>query len=125
MPAPDRLIRLARAGCWIAVAISYVAALLPQREAPHLGASDKLDHMAAFLAISVLGRIGYPRPAWAMLLVAISAFGGLIELSQMLPAIGRDAEWGDWIADTVAAIAGLLVAWPALASLRAVERNGR
>ena len=107
--------RLARVGCWLAILLAYVAALLPQREAPHLGGSDKLDHMAAFLVISFLARLAYRAvPVWVLWLLVV-AFGGFIEASQALPFIGRDAEWGDWIADSVAAALGLGFAWPVLA----------
>ena len=37
------------------------------------------------------------------------AFGGAIEIFQMNPLISRDASWWDWIADTVAAGAMLLL----------------
>ena len=85
----------------------YVAAVLPQREAPHLGASDKVDHMAAFLAISLLARLAYRTTPFWRLLAIVSAFGALIEFTQALPFVGRDAEWGDWAADTAAAVLGL------------------
>lgn len=104
--------RLVKTLCWLAVAGSYVAAIVPQRDAPHLGGSDKLDHMAAFFTVSVLARLGYPRVAAPLLFVSLALFGGLIELSQMLPMIHRDAEWGDWAADVAATALGLLLAWP-------------
>lgn len=106
--------RMAAVACWLAVGTAYVAAILPQRDAPHLGASDKVDHMAAFLAISVLARIGYRRVPVGLMLIVIAAFGGLIELTQALPFIHRDAEWGDWIADVAATAIGLTAAWPLL-----------
>lgn len=98
--------------CWAAVAGAYVAAILPQKEAPHLGGTDKLDHMAAFFTVTVLARLAYPRVPVAILFGIIAVFGGLIELSQMVPAIHRDAEWADWVADMAATAIGLLVAWP-------------
>jgi peptidoglycan/LPS O-acetylase OafA/YrhL len=109
MPSLRRLLTIA---CWLAIAVAYIAAILPQQDAPHLGGSDKTDHMAAFFAISFLARLAYPRVATWRLFVPIAAFGGLIELSQLIPFIHRDAEWGDWLADVAAAMAGLVLAWP-------------
>ena len=37
------------------------------------------------------------------------AFGGLIELVQMIPVLHRDSQWSDWIADIAAAIGALVV----------------
>jgi VanZ family protein len=107
--------RLLILACWLAVIIAYVAAILPQQDAPHLGGSDKTDHMAAFFTVAVLARLAYPQWSGWRLFLPIAAFGGFIEISQMVPFIHRDAEWGDWFADMAAAAIGLLVAWqPAL-----------
>ncbi|WP_294391876.1 teicoplanin resistance protein VanZ [uncultured Sphingomonas sp.] len=107
-----RLRRLFVAACWLAVAAAYIAAILPQQEAPHLGGSDKTDHMAAFFTVSLLARFAYPHVRTWRLFVPIALFGGFIELSQMIPAIHRDAEWADWAADMIASAAALLIAWP-------------
>jgi VanZ family protein len=44
-----------------------------------------------------------------ILLAGLSAFGALIELIQLIPALHRDAELMDWAADTAAAGAVLLI----------------
>jgi len=107
-----RLAFLVRVALWSAVAVAYVAAIVPGRDAPSLGWTDKVDHMAAFFTISLLAGLAYPRLPALRLLAIVSAFGAFIELSQAMPFIGRDAEWADWAADTVATGVGLLVAWP-------------
>lgn len=118
MPPLRRLVRVL---LWLAVATAYIAAILPQREAPHLGGSDKVDHMAAFLTVTILARLAHPRvPIWR-LLVLVAAFGAAIELSQAVPFIHRDAEWADWVADMAAALIGLVVAWPLV---RVTDRRG-
>ena len=114
--------RLIMIACWLAVATAYVAALLPQREAPHLGYSDKIDHMAAFVTIALLARLAYRRTPILLLALLIGAFGGFIEGCQALPFIHRDAEWGDWFADVAATALGLLVA-NMLIAVRAVARR--
>lgn len=107
--------RLIVFACWLAVAVAYVAAVVPQRDAPHLGGSDKLDHMAAFFTICFLARLAYRHVAVGVIFWLAVAFGAFIELSQALPFIHRDAELGDWIADAAAAAIGVSAAWPVLA----------
>lgn len=106
------------AACWVVVLGVYIAAILPQREAPHLGYSDKVDHMAAFFTVTLLARLSYlRRPVWR-LFVAVAAFGALIEITQMIPALHRDAEFNDWVADVAATIVGLIVAQPIVVMIR-------
>jgi len=91
---------------WATLAFSYAAAILPAPQAPDLGAGDKINHIAAFLVLTWLGRAAYRRrrPAWR-LAVGLSLFGILIELTQAIPALHRDASAWDWIADTAAILA--------------------
>jgi VanZ family protein len=74
---------------------------------PAIPTSDKVQHMAAFFVITVLGRLAYPRFAWVKLMLALVAFGGLIEIVQEIPEIHRDSQLSDWIADTIAVVAAL------------------
>lgn len=99
--------------------VSYVAAVMPGDEAPDPTGWDKANHMLAFVTMAVLGAFAYPRrPLW-QLGAALIAFGGVIELTQMIPALHRDAEWGDWLADTIATVAGLALSRAARASTAA------
>ena len=43
------------------------------------------------------------------LFAGLAALGAVIEVLQMIPALVRDAEVGDWIADCVASLAVLLL----------------
>jgi VanZ family protein len=97
---------------WSALLFAYVDAILPGNEALSLMAWDKLNHMIAFFTITFLARAAYPHIPVFRLFLAMAAFGALIELSQALPIIHRDAEWDDWFADMVATVVGLIVAWP-------------
>ena len=45
----------------------------------------------------------------ARLLVGLSLYGAFIELVQAIPALNRDSDVKDWIADTIAAGAVLLL----------------
>ena len=92
---------------WLTVLFVYLAAIMPGPEAPDLGAGDKVNHIAAFVTLTFLGRVAYRlKPAWR-LGVALSLFGALIELTQAIPFIHRDASFWDWAADTAAILAAL------------------
>lgn len=106
--------RLIVMACWAAIVTAYIVAILPQAEAPRLGGSDKLDHMAAFFTITFLARLGYWRPRTAWLFMLAVGLGASIEVTQAIPFIHRDAELGDWIADAAASALGLAAATPIL-----------
>jgi VanZ family protein len=109
---------------WLCIAGAYVFAILPGADAPAVFVWDKLNHMLAFFVVTVLGRLAYPSVRVPLIALAMAAFGGLIELSQAVPFIHRDAEWVDFFADCAAAAVGLVVAWPlaVLADLRRARR---
>jgi VanZ family protein len=110
---------------WLCIVVAYVAAILPQREAPRGLGWDKLNHMLAFFTVTFLFRFAYPRVSFWMIALLMAAFGGAIELSQAIPFIARDAEWADWFADCAAVCVGLLVAWPVaiLTDRRRIKRG--
>lgn len=97
---------------WGALLFAYADAIVPGKDAISLSVWDKINHMAAFFTITFLARAAYPRIPIFRLFVMMAVFGALIELSQAIPIIHRDAEWDDWFADMVATVAGLIVAWP-------------
>ena len=102
---------LIRASFWVAALLAFVMAVLPQP--PALPAPDKMQHMIAFFALAVLGTAAYSRISPVLLAALLCAFGGLIELVQIAPALNRDGDLLDWVADIVAAASGLLLvhAW--------------
>jgi hypothetical protein len=63
----------------------------------------------AFATLSLLASFAYPRASLRKLLVRLSLFGAFIELVQAIPALGRDSDMRDWVADTAAIIAVLLI----------------
>jgi hypothetical protein len=107
--------RLLRIVFWPAALFAFVMAVLPQ-PVELLGTSDKVQHMAAFFVLTSLGSAAYRGAPRLGLLAAMAGFGGLIELVQMLPMLGRDAEWSDWLAD-------ILDIALALAAAQLVERS--
>lgn len=72
---------------------------------------DKLDHLAAFAALALFARMGWPslsrRAAAAMLLI----YGIVLEAAQAHPAVGRTASISDMVADGLGIALGLALAW--------------
>lgn len=93
---------------WLALGVTLVMALLPRPPVAALGLNDKLQHMAAFAVLSLLAWLAFPRQRLRVLFLALAAIGGLIEILQMIPALHRDADVKDWIADCLA-IGGVLL----------------
>lgn len=101
--------RIAQLLFWPAVALTLVGALTPPARVAGLIPWDKAGHFLAFYCLTMLAVGAFPirRPVWIGL--ALSAFGGLIEIVQGLPAVHRDADWRDWVADSAGIAAVLLV----------------
>jgi VanZ family protein len=73
--------------------------------------NDKLQHIAAFVTLSLLGSFAYPATALIQLLVRFSLFGAAIEVVQAIPQLHRDSDFWDWVADTAAVSVALLLVW--------------
>ena len=98
---------------------------LPPDGVPRVAVDDKLLHFLSYGFLSGClslclwaSRVPLWKSAVAVLLVA-AAYAALDELLQ--PVVGREREWGDWVADvagaTTAAI-GMTVIRPAMSALR-------
>ena len=103
IPAFAPLHRLARLLFWSSVAFALVMACLPQPVALPGDPSDKLLHIIAFAVLALLAVFAYPRIRLLTILAGLSSFGALIEFVQLIPALNREADWIDWVADTLAA----------------------
>jgi len=94
--------RSARALFWASMIFSFVMAVLPHPPRLPGNPNDKLQHIAAFVTMSALGAWGYPRSGLLKLLAGLSLFGVAIEFFQAIPALHRDSDVWDWVADTAA-----------------------
>lgn len=109
---PDRSTHTAffRLSFWLALGFALVMALLPHL--PHLpidALGDKFEHMLAFSTVAILGANGYPRVGLPLLGERLSFLGALIEVCQSIPALHRDCDIRDWLADTLAIIVALVL----------------
>ncbi len=97
---------------WAALLFALVMALLPKPPALPGNPGDKVQHVIAFVTLTALARLAYPRVRTWMLIIGLAAFGAVIELGQMAPGLGRDGSIDDWLADIAAVGAVLLVVEP-------------
>ena len=95
---------------WSAAAFALMMAGLPNAPELKVESGDKILHMIAFAVLALLGAFAYPALRLMALLLGLSAFGILIELIQLIPALNRTADWGDLAADilTAAAVLGVI-----------------
>jgi uncharacterized membrane protein len=97
---------------WAAAIFALVMALIPYVPDIPGNPSDKIQHIAAFITLSVLGAWAFPGLSLIQLLLRLSLFGAFIELAQAIPILHRDSDPVDWIADTIACIIVLgVIAW--------------
>jgi VanZ family protein len=70
---------------------------------------DKLDHFIAYFGLSLLATLAWGlRRSLVWVFLAVVALGGSLEIIQSF--VGRDAEWGDFIANDLGATLGLALA---------------
>ena len=121
----ERRTAILRTIFWIAIVISFLAAINPQPPQLPGQPNDKVQHIMVFLILGALGLFAFPRTRPVILLAWLSAFGAFIEFVQMIPALHRDGDILDWIADTAAA-AVILTALHLIraASGRTADGNG-
>ncbi|HKU65116.1 MAG TPA: hypothetical protein VJQ06_08660 [Rhizomicrobium sp.] len=86
---------------------------------------DKLDHFTAYFGLMLLSALGWGlRRSLAWIFLGVMALGGGLEILQTL--MGRDGEWGDFIANDLGVLTGLAVAVLYLAApRRLVEKPPR
>jgi VanZ family protein len=93
---------------WAAMAFALYMALSP---APPdiIDTNDKVQHMLAFATLTIFAVIGFPKMELLRIGERLSFLGALIEVAQSIPALHRDCDITDWIADTVAIVIVLLI----------------
>jgi len=105
-----RTIWLFRIALFAAVAFAVTMALLPKP--PHLPIDqfgDKFSHMLAFAAMALLAALAYPQMRLVRIGERLSFLGALVEVLQSIPALHRDCDIRDWVADTIAIVVVLVI----------------
>lgn len=86
---------------WVCLLGAVTLALLPHPpQFREMG--DKAQHMLAFGTMALLGNFAFPRMTKVRLGERLSFLGALVEVAQSIPALHRDCDIHDWIADTLA-----------------------
>lgn len=101
------LARTARIAFVVAALLVFVMAALPHPPRIPGQPSDKILHMLAFATLGALATFGFRAQSAVRLFVALTIFGGAIELVQAIPMLHRDSELADLLADMAAAGAAL------------------
>lgn len=85
---------------------------------------DKLDHFTAYFGLTLLATLGWGlRRSLVWVFLGIVALGGSLEIIQSL--VGRDGEWGDFLANDLGALLGLAGAAAYLAMPRRLVEGAR
>lgn len=92
-----------------AAALAFVMAVLPHPPRLPGEPSDKLLHILAFLVLGGLSALAFPERRRLVLVLGLTLFGALIELIQAIPALNRDSDLVDLLADGVAACVSVLL----------------
>ena len=94
-----------------ALLFTLVMAWLPHP--PHVPGNpgDKVQHVAAFLTLSILAAAAFPRARLLRIGERLSFLGALIEVVQNIPVLHRDCDILDWLADTLAIALALALVW--------------
>lgn len=103
---------LTRIALVAAIVFAVTMALLPKP--PHLPIDqfgDKFGHMLAFATIALLAALSFPTARLFRIGERLSFLGAMIEVLQSIPALHRDCDIHDWIADTLAITVVLLIIW--------------
>lgn len=111
-----------QAAYWLVVVAVFAGAVAPIHEGGPPG-SDKVEHFAVFAALMAGAGLIYRRqPLWRAALLLL-LYGGLIEIVQGLPMVGRDRDLMDWLADGlgVACATAALTLW-GLRARRGVDK---
>lgn len=103
---------------WTALLFAFVMATLPKPPSLPGSPSDKVQHILAFTVLAALAAAAFPRARLVPIGAGLCLFGALIELVQAIPALHRDAELADWLADIAAVGVVLLLAWRLRRGLR-------
>ena len=104
--------KVRRAGAWLfwpALAVVAWGELTPHPPRAAVLLWDKAEHFIAYFGLTLLASLGWGlRRSLVFVFAAVVALGGALEILQSF--VGRDAEWDDFFANSLGALAGLVLA---------------
>jgi VanZ family protein len=100
---------------WLLTLFTLTMAFLPKPPATPIDQfGDKFEHMLAFAVLTSVALIAWPQARRWRIMLLLSALGAMIEVVQAIPVLHRDSDWHDWVADTLAILAAVVVVAPIL-----------
>lgn len=104
------MLRLVRLAFWGALAFAVIMAIVPHP--PAIGEMhDKNQHMLAFGTLAILAVLAYPAAPLERIAERLSFLGAMIEVVQSIPALHRDCDIMDWVADTAVVLGVVALVW--------------
>ncbi|UAB78965.1 VanZ family protein [Erythrobacter sp. SCSIO 43205] len=103
------LTKLFQIAFWFALALAFLAASLPNPAPLSDALNDKQLHALAFVVLATLAALAFPQLSLTRVFVGLAVFGGLIELVQSIPSLGRKPSFMDWLADIIGAGSTLML----------------
>jgi len=95
----------------LAAALVFTLTMAWLPHPPEVPGNDKLQHIGAFATLSALAAAAFPQASLFRIGERLSFLGALIEVVQNIPALHRDCDIMDWLADTLAVAVTLLLVW--------------
>ena len=106
---PDRLPLLPRIVTFgFAVTVLLWLSLAPTQDLPTITFWDKAEHALAYLVLTGLGLVLFPRRALTVV-VGVLALGVTIEFLQAAMDVGRQGDWRDVAANSVGVAGAVIV----------------
>ena len=116
--SPDRLPFLPRLVTFgFAVTVLMWLSLAPVQSLPGISFWDKAQHALAYLVLTGLGLVLFPRRTLAVT-VGVLALGVSIEFLQASMPLGRQGDWRDVVANVIGAASALLIVFLVRRALR-------
>ena len=111
---------LSRGAFAVAVLVSLAVLFTPASDVPSAPFGvDKAVHVVVFAVLALTGRwAGFRRPP---LVILLTGYAAVCEVVQQLSPLGRSASVGDWLADVIGLLCGVLL-WAVLRSRRRLAR---
>ena len=95
---------------FVAAAIfAFVMAVIPHPPPVPGHPNDVIQHFVTFAVLAILSGYGFRNCSAVKLLVALSAFGAVIEILQAIPMLHRDSDIGDLGIDLAATLLALVI----------------
>lgn len=95
---------------WALILGAVIVSLVPGGSLPTTGAGDKIEHAAAYAAMTLWFAGIYPRSRYLMIGILLCSLGIALEWAQGAMHVGRQRELNDVVANTSGIVVGLIAA---------------